>query len=117
MKIVGFGSRVLSMNPWVRGFQPAGTKCPNCKRIGTLVFTGRYTEHGDHIYKCVDCGAAVGAPTDFAYCDRFGEYERIEKDVFHTPCVRCPFRKPVPTGRPGSGVCAHLRISPPEEFF
>lgn len=104
-------------NPWVKGFQPPGTKCPQCKRIGTLVFTGEYVESSDHIYKCVGCGATVGSPTDFAHCNRFGEYERIEKDTFFSPCIKCKFRAPLPTGRPGAGVCRHFRIRPPEEFF
>lgn len=110
-------NRAININPWVRGFQPPGTKCPNCKRIGTLVFTGNYTESGDHIYKCVrGCGATIGSPTQIAYCNRFGEIERLEKDTFHTPCVRCPYRRPAPTGRPGGGVCIHFRIRPYEEF-
>lgn len=105
------------VNPWVRGFQPLGTKCPRCKRIGTLFFTGRYAENGDHVYKCVSCGATVGSPTDWAYCNRFGEFERIEKDTFFSPCIKCKFRSPIPSGRPGGGVCRYFKVRAPEDFL
>lgn len=105
----------FSVSPWVRGFQPP-SKCPQCKRVNSLVFTGERTESGDHIYRCMTCGATVGAPTQYAYCDRSGFPERIEKDVFYTECVKCPYRKPAPTGKPGGGVCIRMRIRPYEEF-
>lgn len=104
------------MSPWKRGFQPTGTKCPRCKRIGTLVFTGEYAKNGDHVYKCMACSATIGAPTQYAYCNRFGELERIEKDVFFSPCVKCPSRSPASTGRPGVGVCIHFKMKPFEDF-
>lgn len=102
-------------SPWVRGFQPP-SKCAFCKRVNTLAFTGERTETGDHIYRCLACGQNIGAPTDYAYCDKSGFPERIEKDVFYSECIKCPLRKPAPTGKPGAGVCAHLKIRPYEEF-
>lgn len=108
--------QVLSrVSPWVKGFQPP-SKCPRCKRVNSLVFTGRRTVSGDHIYKCMTCSASIGSPTQYAYCNRSGFPERIEKDVFFTECVKCSYRKPAPTGKPGGGVCINLRIRPYEEF-
>ena len=91
-------------NPWVKGFRPPA-KCPNCKRLYTLVFTGKRDQFGNHIYYCTFCHVFVGAPTDYAYCNRFNEIERIEKDVFYNPCRDCPYRKVAP----GHGVCIHFR--------
>ncbi|NVM57955.1 MAG: hypothetical protein HWN51_07545 [Desulfobacterales bacterium] len=84
--------------------------------MNVLVFTGDRTEKGDHIYRCLSCRQNIGAPTDYAYCNKSGFPERIEKDVFYNECVKCQFRKPSHTGKPGSGVCAHFWIRPYEEF-
>lgn len=83
---------------WVKGFRPPA-KCPACKRLYTLIFTGLRNQIGDHVYRCEFCGSYVGAPTDYAECTLHGG--TIEKDVFYSPCAKCPSREPVP----GSGVC------------
>lgn len=107
----------FKVNPWVRDFQPP-SKCPQCKRVNMLVFTGERTKSGDHIYKCTypGCGATIGAPTEYACCNGFGKLERIEKDIFFSPCVKCFYRRSEPTNRPGGGVCIHFRVKPYEEF-
>lgn len=102
-------------SPWVRGFQPP-SKCPFCRHINVLVFTGERTENGDHVYRCTYCNSTIGSPTMYGYCYKSGFPERLEKDTFYTECVSCRFRGPIPSGRPGAGVCAHLRIRPYEEF-
>jgi len=105
----------FNVNPWVRGFQPP-SKCPSCKRIGVLAFTGDRTENGDHIYKCVNpiCNSMVGSPTMYAWCTHFNQ--KLERDVFFNSCVKCPYRSSLPTNRPGGGVCRHLQVRPYEDF-
>lgn len=91
-------------NPWVRGFQPP-SKCRNCSRVGQLVFTGKRDRLGNHVYRCLKCGASIAAPTDYAKCTLFSDLERLEKDVFYNPCRDCLHRTPVE----GSGVCLYFR--------
>jgi len=93
-----------TIDPWKPGFKPP-SKCPNCKRVWTLVYTGKRDSLGNHIYRCSYCKVFVGAPTDYAYCDFYPEAERLEKDVFYNPCVKCPHREISPT----AGVCIHFR--------
>ncbi|MBW2561191.1 MAG: hypothetical protein JRE40_10120 [Deltaproteobacteria bacterium] len=96
-----------------RAFRPAPQpppyigKCPLCKRVNTMVFTGKFTQHGDRIYRCAACGSLCGAPSDYAWCELYDE--PLIKDVFWTPCLKCPLRRPVADGRPGHGVCVHFR--------
>ena len=98
-----------------REFRPAPRpppyigKCPNplCKRVCTMVWTGKFTQHGDRIYRCEICGSLVGTPTDYAECDIFDE--RIAKDVFWSPCLKCPRRRVAADGEPGHGVCVHFK--------
>ncbi len=92
---------MFNPNPWVKGFSPP-SKCPNCKRLYTLTFTGKRNQLGDHIYHCSFCNKFIGAPTDYAECDFFDL--KIEKDVFWSPCKDCPYRQPVP----GRGVCKYF---------
>ena len=110
------GATLIRRSPWKRGFQPP-SKCPFCKRINSLLFTGKRRENGDHIYRCLACKQNIGAPTNYGYCDKSGFPERIEKDVFYSECLKCRLRTPYPTGKPGGGVCRHLRIRPYEEFI
>lgn len=104
-------------SPWVKGFQPP-SKCPRCKRVNSLVFTGDRAKNGDHIYKCVIplCNSMVGSPSMYGWCTRFNQIERLERDVFYNPCVSCSYRAPLSTDRPGGGVCRYLRVRPYEEF-
>ena len=99
MKLAGKG---FNPDPWRKGFSPP-SKCPACGRLYTLAYTGQRNQLGDHIYHCGYCGSFIGAPTDYAFCERFGVW--LEKDVFYSPCSECPYRQPVP----GRGVCRWWR--------
>lgn len=91
------------VNPWRKGFQPP-SKCPFCRRVNTLIFTGqRMKKTNDHVYHCTYCDKRVGAPTHYAWCKLFDI--QLEKDVFYTPCIKCPQRKPSSI----QGVCIHWR--------
>ena len=108
----------FKVNPWVRGFQPP-SKCPSCKRIGVLAFTGDRTKNGDHIYKCMNplCNSMVGSPTMYGWCTRFNQIELLERDVFANPCQKCPHRAPIDSNRLGKGVCRYLRVKPYESLI
>lgn len=110
-------SSQFRIDPWKRGFQPP-SKCPQCKRVNSLVFTGERTESGDHVYKCMNpiCSSIVGSPTMYAWCTHPHFDQKLERDIFFTPCVKCPYRSSLPTNRPGGGVCRYLRVRPYEEF-
>jgi len=94
-----------------REFRPAPEppsyigKCPNplCKRVNTMVWTGKFAQNGDRVYQCGACRTLIGAPSDYAECDLFDE--PICKDVFWSPCSKCPNRRSVP----GHGVCIHFK--------
>jgi len=90
------------INPWEKGFQPP-SKCPQCRRVNSLVYMGKRSQSGDHIYKCSHCGSLVNAPTHYAQCTLMDN--PLEKDVFYTPCVKCPYRKT----DTHHGVCIHWR--------
>lgn len=63
------------------------SKCPKCKGVHCLVYTGLRDRNGNHLYKCSRCGTGrelVSAPTFYAYCELDGSV--LEKDVFYTPC-------------------------------
>ena len=89
---------MFNPNPWVKGFTPP-SKCPACKHVYTLSYMGIRDQLGNHVYHCSYCGSLVGAPTDYAICTKFNT--QLEKDVFYSPCSKCPHRAPAP----GRGVC------------
>lgn len=99
----------------IRQFKPAPQpppnigKCPGCKRVYTMTWTKKFTQHSDRIYRCEVCGSLVGAPSDYAECDYYDT--RICKDVFWSPCQSCSHRRipENPRGRPGAGVCIHFK--------
>lgn len=84
-------------------------KCPNplCKRVNAMVFTGKFTQHGDRIYVCSACGSMCGAPSDYGECDLYDT--PLIKDVFWVACRSCPHRRIISGGKPGHGVCVHFK--------
>lgn len=111
------GQNVKGDEVRAREFRPAPQpppyigKCPNplCKRVNTMAWSGKFTQHGDRVYRCEVCGSLCGAPSDYAECDLYDT--PIIKDVFWSPCVKCPHRRVAenPRGKPGAGVCVHFK--------
>ena len=89
-------------------------KCPHCRGVGCLAYTGGTLPNGDRIYLCARCRKRIASPTDYGYCSRYGI--RLEKDTFWSPCKDCPRRSPVPNGVPRHGVCRHLEEERWEEI-
>lgn len=87
---------------WVEGYKPP-SKCPACKRVYSLIFTGKYDQHGFHVYLCGICNSFVASPTIFALCGYF--HKELEEDVFYNPCVACKVRQVTPL----EPICAYFK--------
>lgn len=81
-------------------------KCPQCKHVYCLVYTGRENKRGDHVYKCIRpvCGATVGSPTTYGECAIKG---RIWKDTFYNPCATCTDKRLQQLH--GHNICKHWK--------
>lgn len=75
-----------------------------------MVYTGTYDEWGNHVYKCEACRALVAAATSYAECNL--TIEALQKDVFFTPCIKCPERRMSPT----EGICIHFKPKAPSKL-